>query len=89
MTQTIVCDANASPVLYPYIMGTPLLTQMQIRTQGNALYNIVGTAGTSAALILTLDNVRAYAETGAEFVSCGAITHSARAMDISFRLEVA
>jgi nicotinate-nucleotide pyrophosphorylase (carboxylating) len=38
---------------------------------------------------ITLDNVRAYAETGADFVSCGAITHSARAMDISFRLEVA
>jgi nicotinate-nucleotide pyrophosphorylase (carboxylating) len=37
---------------------------------------------------ITLANVRAYAETGADFVSCGAITHSARAMDISFRLEV-
>jgi nicotinate-nucleotide pyrophosphorylase (carboxylating) len=37
---------------------------------------------------ITLDNVRAYAETGANFVSSGAITHSARAMDISFRLEV-
>ncbi len=37
---------------------------------------------------ITLDNVRAYAETGADFVSSGAITHSARAMDISFRLEL-
>jgi len=36
---------------------------------------------------ITLDSVRAYAETGADFVSAGAITHSARAMDISFRLE--
>jgi len=36
---------------------------------------------------ITLENVRAYAETGADFVSSGAITHSARAMDISFRLE--
>jgi nicotinate-nucleotide pyrophosphorylase (carboxylating) len=38
---------------------------------------------------ITLENVRAYAETGADFVSSGAITHSARAMDISFRLELA
>ncbi len=38
---------------------------------------------------ITLDNVRAYAETGANFVSSGAITHSARAVDISFRLELA
>jgi nicotinate-nucleotide pyrophosphorylase (carboxylating) len=37
---------------------------------------------------ITLANVRAYAETGADFVSSGAITHSARAMDISFRLEL-
>jgi nicotinate-nucleotide pyrophosphorylase (carboxylating) len=38
---------------------------------------------------ITLDTVRAYAETGADYVSSGAITHSARAMDISFRLELA
>jgi len=38
---------------------------------------------------ITLANVRAYAETGADFVSSGAITHSARAVDISFRLELA
>ena len=36
---------------------------------------------------ITLENVRAYAETGADYVSSGAITHSARAVDISFRLE--
>ena len=38
---------------------------------------------------ITLENVRAYAESGADFVSSGAITHSAPATDISFRLELA
>jgi nicotinate-nucleotide pyrophosphorylase (carboxylating) len=38
---------------------------------------------------IDLANVRAYAESGADFVSSGAVTHSARAMDISFRLELA
>jgi nicotinate-nucleotide pyrophosphorylase (carboxylating) len=38
---------------------------------------------------ITLETVRAYAEAGADYVSSGAITHSARAMDISFRLELA
>jgi nicotinate-nucleotide pyrophosphorylase (carboxylating) len=38
---------------------------------------------------ITLQNVAAYARAGADFVSSGAITHSARAMDISFRLELA
>lgn len=37
---------------------------------------------------VTLDTVRAYAESGADFVSAGAITHSAPARDISFRLEL-
>jgi nicotinate-nucleotide pyrophosphorylase (carboxylating) len=37
---------------------------------------------------ITLANVRAYAETGADFVSVGAITHSARAVDISLRLDL-
>jgi nicotinate-nucleotide pyrophosphorylase (carboxylating) len=37
---------------------------------------------------VTIDTVRAYAETGADFVSAGAITHSAPAVDISFRLEL-
>ncbi len=35
-----------------------------------------------------LDSVRTYAETGADFVSVGAITHSATARDISFRLTL-
>ena len=35
---------------------------------------------------ITMETVAAYAETGADFVSCGAITHSARAMDLNFRL---
>ncbi len=37
---------------------------------------------------ITLENVRAYAESGADFVSCGAITHSAAAVDLNFRLEL-
>ena len=37
---------------------------------------------------ITLENARAYAETGADFLSSGAITHSARAVDINLRLEL-
>ncbi len=35
---------------------------------------------------INLETVRAYAETGANYISVGAITHSARAVDINFRL---
>lgn len=37
---------------------------------------------------ITLDTVRAYAEAGADFVSVGAITHSAVAVDLNFRLKL-
>jgi nicotinate-nucleotide pyrophosphorylase (carboxylating) len=33
-----------------------------------------------------LDNVRAYAETGVDFISVGALTHSAPAVDMSLRM---
>jgi nicotinate-nucleotide pyrophosphorylase (carboxylating) len=49
---------------------------------------IAGRATVELSGGITLENVRAYAETGADFVSAGAITHSARAVDISFRLEL-
>lgn len=35
---------------------------------------------------MTLESVRAYAETGVDFISVGALTHSARIKDISFKL---
>jgi nicotinate-nucleotide pyrophosphorylase (carboxylating) len=49
---------------------------------------IAGRAKVELSGGIDLDKVRAYAETGADFVSSGAITHSARATDISFRLEL-
>lgn len=35
---------------------------------------------------VVLENVRAYAETGVNFISVGALTHSARAVDLSLRI---
>lgn len=36
---------------------------------------------------ITLENVRAYAETGVDFISVGALTQSAKAVDMSFRMS--
>jgi nicotinate-nucleotide pyrophosphorylase (carboxylating) len=47
---------------------------------------IAGRAKVEISGGVTLDNIRDYAQTGANFVSSGAITHSAVAVDISFRL---
>ena len=50
--------------------------------------HIAGRAKVELSGGITLETVRAYAETGADFVSCGAITHSAKAVDINFRLQL-
>jgi nicotinate-nucleotide pyrophosphorylase (carboxylating) len=36
---------------------------------------------------IRLENVRAYAEAGVDLISVGALTHSARAMEISFKIQ--
>jgi nicotinate-nucleotide pyrophosphorylase (carboxylating) len=38
---------------------------------------------------INLENVRAYAETGVNFISVGALTHSAKAVDLSLRVVAA
>ena len=37
---------------------------------------------------VTLDTVRAIAETGVQYISCGALTHSVEALDISLQLRI-
>jgi nicotinate-nucleotide pyrophosphorylase (carboxylating) len=46
-----------------------------------------GTATLEASGGVTLDNVRAIAETGVDFISIGALTHSARALDVSMEVS--
>lgn len=50
--------------------------------------HINGRASVELSGNINLQTVRAYAETGADFASCGAITHSAVAVDLNFRLEL-
>lgn len=42
---------------------------------------------TEASGGIVLENIRDYAETGVDFISVGALTHSAKAADISMRIE--
>jgi nicotinate-nucleotide pyrophosphorylase (carboxylating) len=50
--------------------------------------HIAGRAKVELSGGITLETVRAYAEAGADFISCGALTHSAPAVDLNFRLEL-
>ena len=52
-----------------------------------AVERIQGRARVEVSGNITLSTIRAYAEAGADFASVGALTHSAPAADISFRLD--
>jgi nicotinate-nucleotide pyrophosphorylase (carboxylating) len=54
-----------------------------------AVQRVAGRAKTEISGNITLENIRLYTESGADYISSGALTHSVRAMDISFRIEPA
>ena len=64
-----------------------MLDNMNPEDMHEAVKSIDGRALIEASGGITLDNVRAVAETGVDFISIGALTHSARALDISLELE--
>ena len=64
-----------------------MLDNMNLEDMREAVKSICGRALIEASGGITLDNVRAVAETGVDFISIGALTHSARALDISLELE--
>ncbi|MFW6118381.1 MAG: carboxylating nicotinate-nucleotide diphosphorylase [Chloroflexota bacterium] len=65
-----------------------MLDNMTLDDMREAVKSINGRASIEASGGITLDNVRAVAETGVNFISVGALTHSARALDIGLDLEV-
>jgi nicotinate-nucleotide pyrophosphorylase (carboxylating) len=64
-----------------------MLDNMNLEDIRRAAKSIHGRALIEASGGITLENVRAVAETGVDFISIGALTHSARALDISLELE--
>jgi len=64
-----------------------LLDNMGPEEMRQAVKAARGRAQTEASGGITLRNVRAVAETGVDYISVGAITHSAPALDISLELE--
>jgi nicotinate-nucleotide pyrophosphorylase (carboxylating) len=63
-----------------------MLDNMTLGDMRKAVQSINGRALIEASGGITLDNVRAVAETGVDFISIGALTHSSRALDISLEL---
>jgi len=60
-----------------------MLDNMPLEDMREAVKSVHGRASIEASGGITLDKVRAVAETGVDFISVGALTHSAKALDIS------
>ncbi|NOY53313.1 MAG: carboxylating nicotinate-nucleotide diphosphorylase [Deltaproteobacteria bacterium] len=65
-----------------------LLDNMDPGTLRAAVNMVRGRALTEASGNITLENVRAVAETGVDRISVGALTHSVRAVDISLKISL-
>jgi nicotinate-nucleotide pyrophosphorylase (carboxylating) len=65
-----------------------LLDNMTPKQAAEEIRYIAGRATVELSGNIDLNTIRAYAETGADFVSCGAITHSAVSANLNFRLEI-
>jgi nicotinate-nucleotide pyrophosphorylase (carboxylating) len=64
-----------------------MLDNMNLDDMRKVVKLVKGKALLEASGGITLDNVRSVAETGVDLISIGALTHSARALDISLELE--
>jgi len=64
-----------------------MLDNMSVAEVAEAVRNARGRVKLEASGGIGLDNIVAYAETGVDLISVGAITHSARALDIALELE--
>jgi nicotinate-nucleotide pyrophosphorylase (carboxylating) len=64
-----------------------LLDNMPLDQLRLAVQAIAGRAKTEASGGVTLQTVRAIAETGVDYISVGALTHSVRALDIGLDCE--
>lgn len=65
-----------------------LLDNMSIEEMTHAVHHIRRRAITEASGGVTLDTVRAIAETGVDLISVGALTHSAPAVDVSMKIAI-
>jgi nicotinate-nucleotide pyrophosphorylase (carboxylating) len=64
-----------------------LLDNMSPEVARDEIRHIAGRAKVELSGGITVDTIRAYAEAGPDYISVGAITHSAPAVDINFRIE--
>lgn len=95
VTQAIECLGNDEDKLITRIMLDNMVRKdescpggVDISMLVEAVKMIDGRCETEASGNVTLSTVGAIAQSGCNFISCGALTHSVMALDISFNIDV-
>ncbi|HCJ49612.1 MAG TPA: carboxylating nicotinate-nucleotide diphosphorylase [Microbacterium sp.] len=70
-------------------VGTIMLDNFSLDDLRAGVAHIAGRATVEASGGVSLDTVRAIAETGVDVISVGALTHSARALDLGLDIDIA
>jgi len=65
-----------------------MLDNFKIDLMKKAVELINGRCKTEASGMVTLETVKEIAETGVDYISVGAITHSVKALDISLEIKI-
>ena len=81
---------NSGEIEAALVAGVPrlLLDNMSVEELRVAVAQVDGRATLEASGNVTLENIREHAQTGVNFISVGALTHSAPTLDLSLILEV-
>ncbi len=62
-----------------------MLDNFNVEDTRKAVQIIAGRAETESSGGITIDTIRSYAECGVDFISVGALTHSVKSLDLSFK----
>jgi len=87
--QKVMVEVRSLDELGEALAGSPdyvLLDNMDVPTMREAVKRTAGRVPLEASGGITLETIRAIAETGVERISVGALTHSVEALDISMRI---
>ncbi|MDE6503927.1 MAG: nicotinate-nucleotide diphosphorylase (carboxylating), partial [Muribaculaceae bacterium] len=62
-----------------------MLDNFTVEATREAVKQIAGRAETESSGGITIDNLREYGECGVDYISVGALTHSVKGLDMSFK----
>lgn len=84
----VLATGGAEFILLDNMVYTTPAGRIDTSRLADAVALVDGRVATEASGNVTLDTVHAIAATGVDYISCGALTHSVRALDLSLKINL-